>query len=148
MNISVFNSLCLSVCACVHPGALWEGWRINILSREAGRGGISLQGLFLFLKYPPHAFNNSAGSFFFSLLPLDTMPTFPTSGLNMCSPSLSQKTQTEELHIKDTHKAELFVSCAVRLYRAWVTLRPHCLCLERWAFTGNVSLLFFIQNVS
>lgn len=104
--------------------------------------------LFVLEISPPHAFNNSAGSFFFSLLTLDTMPTFPTSGLNIYSPSLPQKTQTEELHIKDIHKAELFVSCAVRLYRAWVTLRPHCLCLERWAFTGNVSLLFFIQNVS
>lgn len=39
----------------VHPGALWEGWLINILSGEAGRGGISPRGLFV-LEIPPRAF--------------------------------------------------------------------------------------------
>lgn len=42
----------------VHPEALWEEWLINILSGEAGRGGIYLQGLPLFLKCP-RAFNYS-----------------------------------------------------------------------------------------
>lgn len=61
MHISVFHSLC--VCVCVHPGALWEGWLINILSREAGRGGIYLGGLFCSWNVP-RAFNNSTGSLF------------------------------------------------------------------------------------
>lgn len=92
------ESVCMCVLLVCNPGALWEGWLINILSGEAGLGGIYLRGLFCSWNVP-HAFNNSTGIFFFSLLPLDTVPTSTTSGLKMRSPSPRQRTPTEESHI-------------------------------------------------
>ena len=114
--------LCVLVC---NPGALWEGWLINILSREAGLGGIYLRGLFCSWNVP-HAFNNSTGIFFFSLLPLDTVPNIHHLGVK----DALAFTAPEDADRRVTHQWD-FIYKAVYL---WLYI---CLVLYFWIIRGS-----------
>lgn len=142
MNISVLNNPSVSVCACVHQDALWEGWLTNILSREAGWGDIYL----LFCSWNvPRAFNNSTGSLFFFSPLLDIMPTFTTSGLNICSLSLTWIIMTEVSHISGMLFTFVYDCACVWSASLWIL--THLWMALNMAFHRECVIVSFIENM-